>query len=550
MKKVVLFAVTVCFLLMSCVPTFANVVYVKSGDTYWSTANVAVRADTGKIIPLSYALADDYTYAYLKDGGEIAAKNIEPMKFSDVDEYSFTVNEMSARGVINGNGDGTFQPQRELTRAEMAAIFVRMFEIAQSDEKSEFSDVSGDDWFCPYVMALVGRGVFVRDETFSPNDSVTREQLMTMTHRMLSDMGYMKAAEEEKLGYYADKSAVSEFALNAYEDLKANGYMLIEDCDEKNFEDMSDDVYTLNPQKAVTREECAEFLYYLTRDFIRTNAPAIRREDAPAAEIPVLDGSTSTYDITWNIYNAYYLNCENAEGFVAKHSKTSNSYKRLIDGEVEMIFVPDASEEITKYADEKGVKLKFVPVANEALVFFTSKDNKAKDVTTEKLHEIYVNNGIASWKELGGDDVPLVAYCRNNDSGSHAQMEKFILGGDEINRDISLERTSYIMSSILTDVDGFNHENKDKYALGYSLYYYFNTAQMLLGAEDLALLPIDGVEPSDETISNGEYPYTTSYYAVVRDEENARVDEFLKLLEGEFGEELMEVSGFKAAKKN
>ena len=152
-----------------------------------------------------------------------------------------------------------------------------------------------------------------------------------------------------------------------------------------------------------------------------------------------------------------------------------------------------------------------MPIANEALVFFTDKDNKASDISTEQIKKIYIDNGITNWKEIGGDDIGLAAYCRNNDSGSHAQMEKFILDGKSISEDISKERTSYIMASILTDVDGYNHTHTDSIAMGYSLYFY--------------------------------YPYTTNYYAVVRDEENPKVDKFIELLKSDFGDELVSASG-------
>ena len=72
-----------------------------------------------------------------------------------------------------------------------------------------------------------------------------------------------------------------------------------------------------------------------------------------------------------------------------------------------------------------------------------------------------MNNSIKSWSELDGEDKELAAFCRNNDSGSHAQMEKFILDGAEINEEISKERISVMMASILTDVESYNFNHTD-----------------------------------------------------------------------------------------
>ena len=75
------------------------------------------------------------------------------------------------------------------------------------------------------------------------------------------------------------------------------------------------------------------------------------------------------------------------------------------------------------------------------------------------------------------------------------------------------------------------------------LYFYYQTAQMVLGPTDLKLLSIDGVEPTEESNGSGKYPYTTNYYAVVRDEENPKVDKFIELLKSDFGDELVSASG-------
>lgn len=510
-------------------------------DTY-----VAADKDTGRLIPLSDRDYSGYMYAYAPGSDAIAAEMVTPVTFSDVEEYEFGINEMSARGVMTGNGDGTFSPDQALTRAEMAAVFARLFSVENTDDKSIYADVADDSWYKGVVMALHKIGVFVADEKFNPDDKVTREQFMAMTYRMLTYMKYefTDDANVDPETLYKDFDKVTDFAREAYIKLRKSEFVLIYDYENtENPLDSSYDIYMLNPQNNVTRRECADFMYFFIRDFIEDNAPAIKKADAPSEEIPVLDGSTSTYEITWNIYNAYYLNSHNLDTMPKVHSKTANSYKRLIDGEVEMIFVPDPSEDITKYAEEKGVKLKFVPIANEALVFFTDKNNKADNITTDQARDIYVNDAIKNWKELGGDDKALVAYCRNNDSGSHAQMEKFILDGKSINENISKENISYAMASILTDVDDYNSEHTDSIAMGYSLYYYFNMAQMLLGPTNLKMMSVDGIAPSDDTIGEGKYPYTTNYYAVVRDEKNEKVDKFIDLMKGDFGKEIISQSG-------
>ena len=524
--------------------------YVKSEEEYdYGSEYVYVACDkaTGGIIPLSIGPLDGYSYAYLPGDGEIEIKKIKPIEFSDISmEWGgeLSINELSARGVFSGFEDGSFQKERLLTRAEMAAVFSRMFSIAPVDTVSYFSDVPTSDWCNGYITALVDKGVFKKDDNFNPDEIITREQLTAMTCRMLSDMGYIEENGEFDFSMYQDFDDVSDYAIESYNALLSNNYNVISDLQENDFMDTADDELYLIPQKGVSRYECAEFLYYLIRSFTANNAPPIRLDTAPDVDIPVLDGSTSTYSITENIYRQYYLNYNNSPDFPKVHSKTSNSYKRLIDKEVDMIFVPDPSEDINNYAAEKGVTLKYIPIAYEAMIFFTSDQNKADNITTQQLQSIYIDNGINNWKDIGGDDAELVAYCRNNDSGSHAQMEKFILNGSEINEEIRKEHTSWLMSSILTEVDDFNKQNPGKYAIGYSLYYYYFQNESILGPLNLKLLNIDGIAPSEQTIADGTYPYTTNYYAIIRDEDNPKVAAFAELMQGDFGKEIIQMSGY------
>ena len=524
--------------------------YIKSEENYdYGSDTVYVVRDKGtkQIIPLSIGPLDGYSYAYLPDNSDFTVeKVIYTTPFNDLGEkykYESYIHEISSREIIVGFEDGSFRPEKELTRAEMATIFSRMFSVPKTRSASCFEDIPENHWAKEYIMALVDKGVFMKDTHFNPDSVITREQLVAMTFRMLSDMGKIKPQETEvDFSKYKDIDKVSDYAKVAYKALTKDNYHLLVELVDHEFMDTADDELFWHPQQAVTRLECCEFLYQFIRIFFNNHAPAILRETAPEVEIPVLDGSTSTYAITQNIYSAYYQNYDNHPDFPKAHSKTVASYKRLIDGEVEMIFVPDAGEEVLKYAEEKNVKLKFIPIADEALIFFTGTKNKVDNITTEQLHDIYVNNGITNWKEIGGDDGSLAAYCRNEDSGSHAQMEQFILNGKEINEDISRERTSIMMSSIIKEVDDYNKQNEDNYALGYSLYYYYFNNVFVSG--DLKLMSIDGIAPTEETISNGTYPYTTSYYAVIRDGETTpKVDAFAELMQGEFGQLIAAQSG-------
>ena len=537
--------------LLSNVTVFANPIAYKYEDKKYDYKSVYVIKDkaTGETIPLSIGpVYDDCSYAYLPDGGEIALEIVKPYNFTDCEEYqSHYITEMYAKGVLIGYPDGTFRPNNTLTRAEMATIFCRMFNVKPLTIQPCFNDVTSADWYYGNVMALVEIGVLKEDTLFNPNALVSQEQFVAMLYRMLDNMGYVNEKAEFDFNRYVDINSVSSYAKDAYAYLFANnyaGYYTVgAEIIENDYLDMADDEYRLNPGAPVSRSDCAARLDEFTTSFIRKNAPAVKKKTAPDVEIPVLDGSTSTYKITENIYFLYYNNSKNHPKMPLSHSKTSNSYKRRIDGEVEMIFVPDPGEEIKEYAEKKGVKLKYIPIAGEALVFFTGKDNPVEEVTTEQLRNIYIGNSISNWKEIGNIDAALAAFCRNEDSGSHTQIDKFILNGENIHPDIKRERTSIMMSSIFTDLSDFENANQGSYGIGYSLYYYYYH-NALFDPNRYKLLTVDGVKPSDKSIADEIYPYTTRYYAVIRDENNPKVEEFAELMQGEFGQQVVSRSGY------
>ncbi len=108
---------------------------------------------------------------------------------------------------------------------------------------------------------------------------------------------------------------------------------------------------------------------------------------------------------------------------------------------------------------------------------------------------------------------------------------------------IKRERTSVIMSSIYTDLMDYEMTNPGTYGIGYSLYFYL-WHNAIVSPHDVKVLRINDIAPTDKTIADEIYPYTTRYYAVIRDEENKRVEDFAKLMQGEFGQEAVSRSGY------
>ena len=108
--------------------------------------------------------------------------------FSDVPSKSWfnnAVSTMVRAGIINGYPDGTFKPNAPITRAELATIAVRFFEVQKSD-KNIFSDTEGH-WAVQFINAAAENNLITGypDGTFQPNKNIIRAEFITVVNRII-----------------------------------------------------------------------------------------------------------------------------------------------------------------------------------------------------------------------------------------------------------------------------------------------------------------------------------------------------------------------------
>lgn len=134
--------------------------------------------------------------AFAADSNSTAATGLS--KFSDASSITKkeAVSVLVGLGVINGRGDGTFDPKGDVTRAEtstLVSILVRSGDSSSlsAPSKDPFTDVAKDNWAAPYVAYGVSQGYLNGrgDGTFDPTGNVTTAQLATILEQIL---GYSK----------------------------------------------------------------------------------------------------------------------------------------------------------------------------------------------------------------------------------------------------------------------------------------------------------------------------------------------------------------------
>lgn len=253
---------------------------------------------------------------------------------------------------------------------------------------------------------------------------------------------------------------------------------------------------------------------------------------------PKVDGSTVTIPLSEAVASELTgLSIEEVRPYIL-HNKTHQAYVNLIDKKADIIFVTSPSEEELALAKEKGVTLEVVPIVSEAFVFLTHADNSVNGLTLEQIRQIYAGN-ITNWSEVGGSNVPIVAYQRPVNSGSQTGFLDLVMK-DLTPMNPPTEKVVAEMGALINAVATYDNAPD---ALGYS-YYYFVTD--MWGNEDVKLLEVDGVYPNKDTIKTGEYPVTTAYYAVIRSDEpeNSPVRQMIDWILSEEGQNIAEEAGY------
>ena len=524
---------------------------------------LAVRyADTQEPVALSSTYLDGYLFATVP--ASEAGRPLEVFRgtqpvWTDLEQPYLAVqgaSELNIRGVIFGDKAGRLKQDAPLTRAEAAVIAARLLDLRPSGDPG-YRDVSPEDWFYEAVSALSAIGLGPDGGLFEPDRPVTRAEATVLMARLLEAVGWLELPQAADLSALdlADAETIPDWAAGAYQALWSRNQIIVISTERPSGETDPNGNPVLadyaEPEQTATRGDMIEMInqalrwvpWYPTETAIQLGFDR---------EMPVIDGSTSTYPYTEGVYNALFTNGTGHPQFPQSHSKSYESYERLIDGDVDVLFAATkASADLEALAAERGVELEYIPIAYDAMVFFTNAENSVTGLTRQQIQDIYVRNAYDNWSQVGGPDAALLPYCRNTDSGSHALMERYFLkdGALSLSPDILQGNVSISMSSALTDVAAALSLDPPAYAIGYSVYAYYDVYEELMAdvtPNKLKLLAIDGVQPTDETIADGTYPLAGYNYVVLRadEPENSPARRLAEYMVSDAGQQVVSNAGF------
>lgn len=145
---------------------------------------------------------------------------VPAIAYPDVDEDYWAaaqINDLTAKGVIIGYPDGTFQPDNNVTRAEFAAMVIRALgqEHTKVIQPVEFTDITEEHWAYSDIQKALYFDLISRDsegDLFRPDDPVSRGETVTVAVNALTTETISKAKAQEVLSKkYDDALTIPEW---------------------------------------------------------------------------------------------------------------------------------------------------------------------------------------------------------------------------------------------------------------------------------------------------------------------------------------------------
>ena len=230
------------------------------GDTYYAFKAASSGYDSG--VPLDEVVMD-YITSELKGVVSKAQygetdNRIHTISYNDVkagDWYANAVNYVTLTGLMNGTGDG-FSPNLAINRGMMVTVLYRMAGSPEVTAENPFTDVPADTWYTDAVIWASENGISAgtSETTFSPTNSLTREQLATFFYRFADFENPDPIEITGDLTGFTDAGQVASYATDAMK--WAIGEGLISGTTET----------TLSPKATATRAQVATILMRYTAE--------------------------------------------------------------------------------------------------------------------------------------------------------------------------------------------------------------------------------------------------------------------------------------------
>ncbi|MGN0163236.1 MAG: S-layer homology domain-containing protein [Candidatus Ornithomonoglobus sp.] len=352
----------------------------------------------------------------------LSAFNVQAA-FSDVPEdysYKKAITTLSKLNVINGYEDGTFAPNKDITRAEFTKLLIYMLGYGNiSTTTTRFIDLAENHWANANISTAYDLGIVngYSDTLFGPDNAVTYEQALKM---VVCALGYQNAAEA--MGGYPDGYIAEAVSLkltdgvtaSAYTDNASRGLVA-----QVMYNALEIDMYELNGNKYVSTGKNI-LNDYLDTYIIKGTVVGVEESitiDCQASLNPgfiAIDEATTGDEYVID-YTQYTTSLAEMTDYLGK---TVQIYYRK-DGNSEDLFLIDIDNETYKNSEFSIMYYNIDSFDGSTLKYYKDDSNKKNTIKldTSSLTIRYNGKSIQNDVTISGTTI--------NDEGNSASISKY-----------------------------------------------------------------------------------------------------------------------------
>jgi phosphate transport system substrate-binding protein len=188
--------------------------------------------------------------------------------------------------------------------------------------------------------------------------------------------------------------------------------------------------------------------------------------------------------------------------------------------------IGNASREIKPEELAEFPNLKVHVIARDGIAIVVHPDTAVSGLTVEQVRDIF-SGKITNWNEVGGADAAIIVASREEGSGTRDAFQEMVMGEALITENAILQQSNGALRTTVANTPN---------SIAYLSFGYLD--------ESVKVLPLDGVEATEENASNGTYPVVRPLNMLTNGEPEGVVKAFLDFVLGPEGQAIVRAEGY------
>ena len=181
--------------------------------------------------------------------------------------------------------------------------------------------------------------------------------------------------------------------------------------------------------------------------------------------------------------------------------------------------------------DEQQLGLTPIVIAHDGIAVIVNEDNPIESLTVGQLRAIY-SGAITNWSQVGGNDGPIQLVNRDEASGTREAFKSMVMASTPFDRSAAVLQGTGQVRDVVSRSEG---------AIGY---ISMGFVESKFASTTVKAIKVEGIAPTEETVSTGEYPISRDRYFFVNGEPSPDAKAYIDYMLDPERDDLIREAGF------